>query len=246
MKPARTFAAALSLLLAVSARAVDDAPPLGFTSGSAARQRDLEAALLALPSAARCETQHAELTRAPHVAGTEGSRRVAELVASRMREAGLETELVSYDVLLSSPRRVEVALVAPRALALARPEAALPEDPGSREPSLALPWHAYAKSGTLTADVVYVNHGRAEDYDTLARLGIDVRGKIALARYFGGYRGGKSLEAEKRGVAASSPIPIRRKTGTSRATSIPRDRGDRKATSSAGRTSTISSCPAIR
>jgi N-acetylated-alpha-linked acidic dipeptidase len=202
MRPARTAAAALSLLLVVSTRATGEEPPLGFTAASAARQRDLEAALLALPSAERCQSQHAELTRAPHVAGTDGSRRVAELVASRMREAGLETEVVSYDVLLSSPRRVEVALVAPRAMALARPEAALAEDPGSREPSLALPWHAYAKSGALTADVVYVNHGRAEDYDTLARLGVDVRGKIALARYFGGYRGGKSLEAEKRGVAA--------------------------------------------
>jgi len=202
MTLARTVAAALTLTLAAPAGAVDDAPPLGFTAASAARQREVEAALLALPSAARCESQHAELTRAPHVAGTEGARRVAELVASKMREAGLETEVVSYDVLLSSPRRVEVQLVAPRAMRLARPEAVLPEDPGSREPSLALPWHAYAKSGELTADVVYVNHGRAEDYDTLTRLGIDVRGKIALTRYFGGYRGGKSLEAERRGVAA--------------------------------------------
>jgi len=202
MKPARLTAAALSLLLAVPARAASDAPPLGFTVSSAVRQREVEAALLALPSAARCEAQHAQLTRAPHVAGTEGSRRVAEEVASRMREAGLETEVVSYDVLLSSPRRVAVELVAPRPARLARPEAALPEDPGSGEPSLALPWHAYAQSGEVTADVVYVSHGRAEDYDTLARLGIDVRGKIALARYFGGYRGGKSLEAERRGVAA--------------------------------------------
>ena len=61
--------------------AVDDAPPLGFTAASAPRQREVEAALLALPSAARCEAHHRELTRAPHVAGTEGSRRVAELVA---------------------------------------------------------------------------------------------------------------------------------------------------------------------
>ena len=202
MKPALRSAAALGLLLAAPARPADDTPPLGFTAASAARQRDLEVALLALPSAARCESEHAALTRAPHVAGTEGARRVAEHVASSLREAGLETEVVSYDVLLSSPRRVEVELVAPRALRLARPEAVLPEDPGSGEPSLALPWHAYARSGTLTADVVYVNHGRAEDYETLARQGIDVRGKIALARYFGGYRGGKSLEAERRGVAA--------------------------------------------
>ena len=33
-------------------------------------------------------------------------------------------------------------------------------------------------------------------------MGVEVRGRIALARHFKGYRGGKSLEAEKRGVAA--------------------------------------------
>src|SRR5262245_56905161 len=33
-------------------------------------------------------------------------------------------------------------------------------------------------------------------------MGVAARGRIALVRYFGGYRGGKSLEAEKRGVAA--------------------------------------------
>jgi hypothetical protein len=69
MKPARLTAAALVLLLAVPARAVDNAPPLGFTVSSFARQREVEAALLALPSAARCEAQHAELTRAEGLPG---------------------------------------------------------------------------------------------------------------------------------------------------------------------------------
>jgi N-acetylated-alpha-linked acidic dipeptidase len=202
MRTACTRAAAFSLLLATPAGGGEERPPLGFTAESAARQREIEAALVALPSAARCESLHAQLTRAPHVAGTDGSRRVAEEVLWRLRETGLETEMVSYDVLLSFPRRVEVELVTPRLVRLARPEAELPEDPFSREASLALPWHAYSKSGDLTADVVYVNRGQAEDYDTLAKLGIDVRGKIALARYFAGYRGGKSLEAERRGVAA--------------------------------------------
>src|SRR5258708_36424259 len=130
MKPARLTAAALSLLLAVPARAASDAPPLGFTVSSAVRQREVEAALLALPSAARCEAQHAQLTRAPHVAGTEGSRRVAEEVASRMPAAGLETGGVSYDGLLSPPPRVAGGLGAPRPARLAPPQAPLPREPG--------------------------------------------------------------------------------------------------------------------
>jgi N-acetylated-alpha-linked acidic dipeptidase len=175
---------------------------LGFTDAHAARQREIEEGFLALPDPARCEAHHRELTRAPHTAGTEGSRRVAEYVAARFREYGLETEVPSYDVLLSYPRKVELEMVAPRPVRLARREEPLPEDPSSSDPTASGPWHAYAKSGEVEADVVYVNHGRPEDYDRLAYIGVDVRGKVALARYFGGYRGGKSLEAERRGVAA--------------------------------------------
>jgi N-acetylated-alpha-linked acidic dipeptidase len=127
---------------------------------------------------------------------------VAEYVAARFREYGLETEVPSYDVLLSYPRTVELEMVAPRAMRLARREEPLPEDPSSSDPTASGPWHAYAKSGEVEADVVYVNHGQPEDYDRLSGMGVDVRGKVALARYFGGYRGGKSLEAERRGVAA--------------------------------------------
>jgi len=93
-------------------------------------------------------------------------------------------------------------MVAPHPARLARPEDPLPEDPASRDPGLSGPWHAYAPSGAVTADVVYVNHGRPEDYDVLAEMGIEVRGRIVLARHFKGYRGGKSLEAERRGALA--------------------------------------------
>ena len=127
---------------------------------------------------------------------------MAEYVAARFREYGLETEVPSYDVLLSYPRTVELEMVAPRAMRLARREEPLPEEPSSSDPTASGPWHAYAKSGEVEADVVYVNHGQPEDYDRLSGMGVDVRGRVALARYFGGYRGGKSLEAERRGVAA--------------------------------------------
>src|SRR5712691_10578435 len=111
MRPARTPLALTLLLFAMPAAAADEAL-LGFTPESARRQREVEEALVALPSAARCESLHARLTRAPHVAGTEGARRVAEEVAAHFQESGLETEIVRYDVLLSWPRKVEVEMVA--------------------------------------------------------------------------------------------------------------------------------------
>jgi N-acetylated-alpha-linked acidic dipeptidase len=195
-------AAAPLILALAAASALASDPLLGFTAEGARRQRALEAVFLGIPQAARCEALHRELTAAPHVAGTEGARRVVDRVAREFRAAGLDTEIESYDVLLSYPRTVEVEMTAPRKAVLANREAPIPDDPDSAHPELSGPWHAYSRSGAVEAEVVYVNHGRAEDYDALAALGIDVRGKVALARYFKGYRGGKSQEAERRGVAA--------------------------------------------
>jgi N-acetylated-alpha-linked acidic dipeptidase len=192
-------------LAAASAGAADEAGLLGFTAEGGRRQREMEAAFLSLPQPEACEAHHRELTKTPHVAGTEGARRVAAYVADRFREYGLETEVVTYDVLLSSARVVQVEMTTPERLKpvrLANREDPIPEDPKSAEPTLALPWHAYARSGDVEGEVVYANHGRPEDYEALARLGIDVKEKVVLARSFKGYRGGKSLEAEKRGALA--------------------------------------------
>ena len=45
------------------------------------------------------------------------------------------------------------------------------------------PYVALQGDGDVTAPVVYVNYGMPDDYDALARRGIDVQGKIVLARY---------------------------------------------------------------
>lgn len=176
--------------------------PAGFTPNRARWELDYERRLLALPRPEECDALSRELTRAPHLAGTDGGRRVADFVAAEFRKAGLAVETPEYDVLLSYPKSASLTIVGEPEVRLARSEERILSDPDSAIGPSSVPWNAYAPSADLTAEVVYVNHGSAEDYDRLAKLGVDVRGKIALARYFGGYRGGKSLEGEKRGVAA--------------------------------------------
>src|SRR5262249_39710254 len=116
----------------------------------------------------------------------------------------------SYDVLLSYPKSAKIEIQGEPGVALGRGEPPIPSDPDTDVPEAAIAWSAYAPTSQVTAEVVYVNRGSAGDYDGLAKLGVTVRGRIRLARYFGGYRGGKSLEAEKRGVLAvlvySDPI----------------------------------------
>jgi N-acetylated-alpha-linked acidic dipeptidase len=52
----------------------------------------------------------------------------------------------------------------------------------------------------VTAEVVYVNYGRKEDFEQLRQLGISLRGKIAVARYGGNYRGYKATYAQADGA----------------------------------------------
>lgn len=213
-------ALALALLLVTVSRAPAPpaAPPAeapapvlrGFTPSRSAWERDYERRLLELPRPEECGAILRELTRTPHLAGTPGNARVAEFLAAEYRKAGFDVETPSYDVLLSYPKSARIELVGEPDVPLGRGEEPIASDPDTAIPEAAIPWNAYAPSAEVTGEVVYVNRGAAEDYDRLAKLGVDVRGKIALARYFGGYRGGKSLEAEKRGVLAvlvySDPI----------------------------------------
>ena len=58
-------------------------------------------------------------------------------------------------------------------------------------------------SGEVTAPLVYARGGNPEDYDLLAKNGIDVRGKLMIVRYSEpySYRGFKALTAQQRGAA---------------------------------------------
>jgi len=198
--------------LAVSAGPVSSPPPslTGFTPQRSAWQREFEQRLLTLPQPSECEEIHREVTRAPHIAGTEGNSRVAEYLAAEYKKAGWDVEMPAYDVLLSYPKSAALEIVAEPSIALARGEPPIPEDPDTAVPEAAIPWNAYSPSAEVTGEVLYVNYGRPEDYERLKAMGVDARGKIVLARYSHGYRGGKALEAEKRGALAilvySDPI----------------------------------------
>ena len=80
-------------------------------------------------------------------------------------------------------------------------EDVLPEDPYSGDPALDFGWNAYSGSGDVTAEVVYANHGTKQDFARLAELGVDVAGKIVVARYGGNFRGYKAKFAEQAGAA---------------------------------------------
>ncbi|XP_008777140.1 probable glutamate carboxypeptidase VP8 [Phoenix dactylifera] len=140
-----------------------------------------------------------DLTLHPHLAGTPSAAPVAAYVLSRLRRAGLHTFTRDYTPLLSYPAAASLSLLRPDGTLLKPLSLAEPADPTA---AVVPPYHAYAPSGAALAPAVYVNYGREEDYRALDRLGVRVRGCVAIARRGEGYRGGVVARAAGRGAAA--------------------------------------------
>ena len=191
--------AALSLALAYAAS--PDAR-LGFSSRSLIQERDAEAKFTAQLSTESISAFHRAITQRPHMAGTPASMAVAETIRKGLESAGLKTEVHEFQVYLSTPRSISVELVAPTKEPLNVREPTSPLDPDSANPELVPAFVAYSASGEVQAPVVYVNYGLPPDYAKVEAAGIDVRGKIVMARYARSHRAVKIHTAQEHGAAA--------------------------------------------
>lgn len=143
-------------------------------------------------------------TAEPHPAGSVRNKELADFMAARFREYGLEQVRVHrYDVLLPWPREVKVEMIAPTRYEATLKEDAFPQDPQTRSDA-GITYLGMSASGDVTGELVYASSGNPADYDSLEAQGIDLKGKIALVRYSVpySYRGFKALTAEKRGLKA--------------------------------------------
>ena len=177
----------------------------GFSQANTARIKPFESQLLQTIRPENCRREHRIFTEKPHMAGTTRNYELAQYVAKQWRAYGLEdVRLIEHPVYLPWPVRYEATLVGATEEKLSLKEEAIPQDKDSYATDVGIPYCAYSADVDVTAPVVYVNSGNPEDYDLLAQQGVDVRGKIALARYSVpySYRGFKALTAQRRGVAA--------------------------------------------
>jgi N-acetylated-alpha-linked acidic dipeptidase len=174
---------------------------LGFSTPSVSEHRRAEGRYVAAVSSERISAVHRQLTRRPHMAGSDGGREVAEYLLNTLRGVGVDAALVEYRPYLSVPASVRVELIGPSREELSLHEPASPLDPDTRHPELGPAFIAYSGSGTTTGPVVYVNYGLPNDYARLATAGIDVRGAIVLARYGRSHRAVKVHTAQEAGAS---------------------------------------------
>ncbi len=175
---------------------------LGYRPTRRAEQQALERRFHRLVNADSISEIHRPLSARPHPAGSEGSRAVIAHLEDRLKQFGWQVQLHDYQAWLSSPREIAVTLTAPAARELSLREPAIPEDPTSAQPELGDGYIAYSASGDVTGDVVYVNYGLPADYEALAREGVNVQGRIVLARYGRSHRAVKVHTAQEAGARA--------------------------------------------
>ena len=182
-------------------------PPVSVSESS------LYKSLESVPSAIRLREWHDLLGGEPHIAGTDGDAREIRRIDLAFRKMGLSVEVDEFWPLLSRPISARVEIVDPSDGIDAKPaspslrrgvlpviEKNLAEDPASAHPDLTWGWNAYSASGDVTSEVVYANYGTREDFARLKELGVDVNGKIVIARYGGNFRGYKAKFAQEAGA----------------------------------------------
>ncbi len=137
----------------------------------------------------------------PHHIGSAFDKENLEFVASLFRSWGFQTSIETFYVLFPTPKARMVELVSPSKHTAEMTEPPLPGDTTSEQVSEELPlYNAYSADGDVRGELVYVNYGVPKDYDVLKELGIDVKGKIVIARYGGSWRGIKPKVAAEHGA----------------------------------------------
>jgi N-acetylated-alpha-linked acidic dipeptidase len=197
MKPLLSLSLCCTLILEAQAPA---GAIRGFPPEQQAAQRDREKKAREMAQAERIRTYMERMSADPHHAGSPGSRAVAEYAAALMKEWGLDSRIETFEASLPYPTGRVLEMTAPSKFRAHLQEPPIPEDKDSSDTGQLPTYVAYSAAGDVTAPLVYVNYGTKEDYETLKKLGVDVRGKIVIARYGGNFRGVKPKLAAENGA----------------------------------------------
>ncbi len=195
------IAVALVVLGASATPTAQPGPLRGFVQPRAAAHTTLESRFDAALDADLLRDWMRYLASRPHHVGSPFGKDVADFVAARFTEWGYDTVIEKFEVLFPTPRLRRLELVAPTRFTASLVEPPLAEDATSTQQDEQLPsYNAYSIDGNVSGELVYVNYGVPADYEDLERHGIDVRGKIVIARYGGSWRGIKPKVAAEHGA----------------------------------------------
>lgn len=175
-------------------------PLKGFSESSAAKQLSLEQQFDQGISNTRIGANVKLLSGRPHHLGSPGGKAVAEQVLQQFKAYGWDAKIETYHVLFPTPKTRLLELTAPGHYTAQLKEPAFAEDATSGQDGQLPTYNAWGADGDVTGGLVFVNYGLPDDYEQLAKLGIDVKGKIVIAKYGHSWRGIKPTVAYEHGA----------------------------------------------
>ena len=174
---------------------------MGFSAENSAKQKALEAKFDSYLKAENLRDWMKRLSARPHHVGSPYGKENADFIAAQFKSWGFDTKIEQFDVLFPTPKTRLLEMTAPEKFTAKLEEPDLSEDATSNQKNEQLPtYNAYSADGDVTGDLVFVNYGVPADYEELERRGIDVKGKIVIAKYGGSWRGIKPKVAAEHGA----------------------------------------------
>jgi N-acetylated-alpha-linked acidic dipeptidase len=142
-----------------------------------------------------------QMAAEPNHVGSPHDKANAEFELAQFKAWGWDARIETFDVLYPTPVSETLELLGDKPFKATLQEPPIPGDTSSTAKEPALPAYlAFQGDGDVTAPLVYVNYGMQADYEALEKQGVDVKGKIVIARYGSGWRGLKPLLAQMHGA----------------------------------------------
>jgi N-acetylated-alpha-linked acidic dipeptidase len=141
------------------------------------------------------------LAAEPNHVGSPHDKANAEQILTWFKDWGWNANIETFWVLYPTPINESLELVRSKPFKATLQEPPIPGDSSATATEPALPAYVeYQADGDVRAGLVYVNYGMQDDYKTLERLGVSVKGRIVIARYGSGWRGLKAKLAQDHGA----------------------------------------------
>ena len=174
---------------------------MGFSAEGSDAQSSLEAEFDQLLQADNLDNWMKYMSARPHHVGSEYDKKVVDFIANKFEDWGYEVKVEKFNVLFPTPKVRLLEMTEPTSYIAGLLEPPLEGDESTKQTDEALPgYNCFSIDGDVTADLVFVNYGLPEDYEELEKLGIDVKGKIVIAKYMGSWRGIKPKVAAEKGA----------------------------------------------
>jgi len=187
-------------VLDTAAAAATPGALFGFSATDSATEQALEQRFDAALSPADLDAWLKTLSSEPNHVGSPHDKANAEMVRDLFQQWGWDAKIEVFYPLYPTPKQHTLELVAPTKFVAALTEPPVQGDSTSTRTDGLPPYNVYGADGDVTGELVYVNFGMPDDYKDLARRGVDVKGKIAIARYGVGWRGLKPKLAQEHGA----------------------------------------------